>query len=185
MLAFSFHLNLGWVLRIPAYWSQLQSTSPRSSNRTTANTKLVLAAIFIAAPLVLQPTDVAGDDTGPTIADSEPNTPLVAADTSADRKRLPVPDAEAQQRAMQLVSTVFKAQFDEASEASDLNAKWQLARKLMVVAADTDEAAERYVLLRVARDVAAGAGDARGALAAIDTMTRLYEVEPGPMQTAA
>ncbi len=94
--------------------------------------------------------------------------------------RLPVPDAAAQQKAVELVGEVYKEDYDKARAPAERVA---LAEKMLRQASEPNtDAAGRYVLLRIARDVAAGAGDAQTALGAVDEIARLYNVEAMPMK---
>ena len=94
--------------------------------------------------------------------------------------KLPVPDAAAQADALKLIRDVYRDQWDRAQKAEE---KTALANKLSAQAVKSvDDPAGRFVLLRLARDVAAQAGDAETALAAVDLIGNTYEVDVLQMQ---
>ena len=89
--------------------------------------------------------------------------------------RLPVPDAAVQAEALELIRDVYREEWDRAQKAEE---KTALANKLLAQAVKSlDDPAGRFVLLRLARDVAAQAGDAETALAAVDRIGNTYEVD--------
>jgi len=57
--------------------------------------------------------------------------------------------------------------------------------QMVRVSADTDDPAERFVLLRVARDIAAASGDIAGAMDAIGRLDRRFQVDAFGMQVDA
>ena len=66
--------------------------------------------------------------------------------------KLPVPDAAAQQKAVELIREVYKEDYDKARTPAE---KVALAEKMVRQAGQSNtDAAGRYVLLRTARDVA-------------------------------
>jgi WD40 repeat protein len=88
-------------------------------------------------------------------------------------QRVAVPSVEDQQIAERLVKQAFQAEYARRSAAD----KAALASKLLDKARETNnDPAARYVLLREARDLAAQAGDVAIALAAVDELVKLYEV---------
>lgn len=100
----------------------------------------------------------------------------------------PVPDAASQQSALQTIASIYKPDYESAKTPQQ---KQELAKKLMSVGvATTDDATGRFVLLRVARDIAAQESDIPTAFKCIEHMTESFEVDPLPMkltvvQTAA
>ena len=103
----------------------------------------------------------------PATAPREPPAPPPAA-------ILPIPAAAAQLRARNMIHTLFKDDFAKTTPA----ARDALARRLIAEAAQThDDPAARYVLLADGSDLAASAGDAQPAIAAIDELSRLYAVD--------
>jgi hypothetical protein len=100
----------------------------------------------------------------------------------AQAKKLPVPDAAAEKKAERDVRDVFKAEYARKSPAE----RAALAALLMAQALQTkDDPAARYVLLREARDVAAGEGDVRSALVAVDELDRSFQVDAPALRYAA
>ncbi len=91
--------------------------------------------------------------------------------------RQPIPDAKVQARVEALiVKELFK---DELAKASDKDpvARARLANTFLSEGRDTnDNLAGRYVFFRLARDLAAQAGDAPGALQAIDDIAKDFRV---------
>ena len=103
--------------------------------------------------------------------------PLLRAD---DRK--PPPDADAQAKSEALIKDLFKEDFAKRKPA-DLQA---LAAKLVQQAADTkNDAAGQFVLLRLAAEVAAKAGDAPDALQAIDAQAKDFAVNAAVLKAKA
>jgi hypothetical protein len=81
-------------------------------------------------------------------------------------QQAPVPDAEAQRKAENVIREVFGADY----------ARKMPAKKLLQQGLETrDDPASQYVLLREARDLAARAGDVATAYQAIDEMARRFE----------
>ncbi len=78
-----------------------------------------------------------------------------------------VPDSISQAKAEKLIKSVYKAEYARV-DAADRQA---LARKLLHQGMATrNDPAAQYVLIREARDLAAGAGDARTAMRAVDVL---------------
>jgi hypothetical protein len=86
-----------------------------------------------------------------------------------------VPDAAALQSAETLVRDIFRGEYDAAK---DDRAKVALAKKILAMAVEsTDSLAEQFVLFRVARDIAAAAGDVDTALNAVNELGRRFRVD--------
>jgi len=85
--------------------------------------------------------------------------PLVAQELA------PVPSDAAQQAAVRLIEEVYGK---EHAHAKTSTAKTALANKLLKEAAESEDLTNRYVLLRVARDMATQAGDAETAVRAVE-----------------
>jgi WD40 repeat protein len=95
-------------------------------------------------------------------------------------KKLPVPDKAAQAKSLALVLDIFK---DDLAEAKKAEAKSKLAAFLLQQGKESkDDAANRFVLYREARDLAAQAGDAALALLAIEELGRDFDVNPLDMK---
>lgn len=89
--------------------------------------------------------------------------------------KLPVPDDEAQKEAVSLIANLYKAEYDAAKTPEQKSA---LAKKMLQVGKDSkDDPTGRYVLFRLARDIAADAGDADTALAAVEETASLHELD--------
>lgn len=91
-------------------------------------------------------------------------------------KRAGIPSKEAQKDAMVLIMDIF---IDDFKKADTSDAKSRLASTLYQQGKEVkDDLAVRYVCWREARDLAATAGDTSLAMAIIDDMSRIYDVEP-------
>lgn len=97
-------------------------------------------------------------------------------------KRSPVPAADAQAEAEKLIRKVHKADYAKTDPEHVLS----LAVKLTKQADNSEsDSAERFVLLREARDLAAKAGNAPATLQAIDAMARLFAIDVLEMKADA
>jgi hypothetical protein len=95
-------------------------------------------------------------------------------------KKLPVPDQQAQARALNLINDIFK---EDIALAKEPEAKSKLAAYLLQQGRESKEfPANRYILFREARDLAARAGDAGLALQAVDELAREFDVNPLEMK---
>ena len=96
----------------------------------------------------------------------------VAAEPAAQPKT-PVPDATAQQTAKKAAGELFADRFKQAKTTAE---KTALATDMMDAAAKVQAgSADQYVLLRIARDVAAGTGDAATALQAAERLLEQFD----------
>lgn len=94
----------------------------------------------------------------------------------------PVPDAAALVQAETVVRETFAADYAKKAPGDRLD----FARKLLANAADTaDSPAGRFVRLREARDLAAGAGDVGVALQSIRGLAKAFEVDAAGMRVEA
>ena len=107
----------------------------------------------VAAPVTVMP---------PSQTRGRPADGAAVSDRSIPKP--PVPSAEAQRAAEQLVREVFRSEYADASDA----ARQSLARKLLAQAPRTDDLAERFVLVRESADAAAAGGDFQAAEHALD-----------------
>ncbi len=113
---------------------------------------------------------------------TQPATPysagpgLESSDEAQDAvKTNPVPDNVAQAKATQLVKEVYG---DEYSKAKTSAEKQALAKRLLEKGTETeDNPANRFVLLRLARDIATQAGDGLTAFATIDAMAETFQID--------
>ena len=94
--------------------------------------------------------------------------------------RLPIPDAAAQKESLAVIKDVYKADYDKAKTTPQ---KLELARKLLQQGEQTEgDPVGKFVLLRIARDSAAQAGDVSVTIQAIDKIVATYEVDPLEMK---
>ena len=105
---------------------------------------------------------------------------LSGAAASLGEDRLPVPDADAQAEAVKLVRELFEQDYKTAKTPTEQAA---LANKLFQEAArNKDDATAYFVILRVAKDMAVQAGDAKTALEAVDRMAGAYRIDAALMK---
>jgi hypothetical protein len=89
------------------------------------------------------------------------------------------PDALAQERAQKLVRDLFKDAYARKAAADRV----ALAKSLRKEAEGTSgDVAGKFVLLREARDLAAGAGDFTGAMEAVDDLNRAFAIDAVEMK---
>jgi hypothetical protein len=94
----------------------------------------------------------------------------------------PVPDAAAIESAEALARDVFAGEYRAAEND---RARAALAKKILAMAVKSaGEPAEQFVLFRVARDIAAPAGDVETALRAVDELGRRFRVDSLQMKVA-
>ena len=95
-------------------------------------------------------------------------------------EKLPVPEAARMEEALSLVREVFAEEYAAAKTSEQ---KASLAKKILQTATtDEHDPTNRYALLRVARDIAAMAGDAETALKATDQLDQRYRVDAVAMK---
>jgi len=98
---------------------------------------------------------------------------IAAAGDLAAEPKTPVPDAEAQQTAKKAAGELFAERFNQAKTTAE---KTALATDMMSAAGKVQAgSADQYVLLKIARDVAAGAGDAATALQAAERLLEQFD----------
>ena len=98
--------------------------------------------------------------------------PLLAAQGSA---KMPIPDADAQAKATALMLDIYA---DDLANAKTNEAKSRLAAELFKQGKDAkDYPAIRYVCYNRARDLAAQANDTSLALAVVDELSRIYDLD--------
>jgi formylglycine-generating enzyme required for sulfatase activity len=99
---------------------------------------------------------------------------------NSELKRSPVPDDAALGPAVKLAGEVFKEEYDKAQSPGELQA---LAKRILQRAGEIqDDAAARFVFLRLARDVATKAADHATAYAAVEQMAERFEMDPWAMK---
>jgi hypothetical protein len=114
---------------------------------------------------------------------AEPATPSPAEQptTPAGPKKLAVPDSDQQQAAEAKVREIFAKEFAAAKTADQ---KLHLAAKLFKQGETTaDDSAARFVLLRMACEMAAAAGALNESLGAVDKMQQDFDVDAVAMKT--
>jgi hypothetical protein len=95
---------------------------------------------------------------------------------------LPVPDAEAQRKAEVAVRQIYKDEFAQRSPEE----RRALAEKLLAAGDGTaDDAAAKYVLLRQAAEVAAGAGDFTTVAKAAEQVSAAFAVDAATVEAEA
>ena len=93
----------------------------------------------------------------------------------------PVPAAELQEPAKKAATEIYGGRFRQAKTAAE---KTALATEMIEAAMKVqDGSPDQYVLLKIAADIAASAGDAATALQAVEKMAERFDV-PGPKLTA-
>jgi formylglycine-generating enzyme required for sulfatase activity len=111
----------------------------------------------------------------PPVKPEEPAAPTAA--------KWPMPDEAAIAKALEVARQSFKEDYEQAKTPAE---KVALAEKLRETAEQSaGEPAERFVLLRLARDVATKAGDAKAAFAAIDEMQKSFSIDDLAMKSEA
>ena len=99
-------------------------------------------------------------------------TALLAEETA---KKTAVPGDKAQADALALIREVYK---DEYAEATTPEKEADLAKKLVEKASATnDDSSDKFVLLRVARDLAAQAGDSDTTFGAVDQLSHGFDID--------
>ena len=95
-------------------------------------------------------------------------------------KLIPIPTDAAQAEATKLAKEVYG---DDYAKAKSFAQKQALAKKLLGKAEESDnDSVGRFVLLRLARDIATQANDAQTAFQAIDTMADIFRVDGAKMK---
>jgi hypothetical protein len=98
---------------------------------------------------------------------------ITAASDLAAQPKTPVPDAAAQQTAKKAAGELFAERFKQARTTAE---KTALATDMMDAAGKVQAgSADQYVLLKIARDVAAGTGDAVTALQAAERLLEQFD----------
>jgi hypothetical protein len=100
----------------------------------------------------------------------------------AVQDRIPEPDAAAQKEKLKLVKDLFKDEYAKKSPADQVALAKQLLNRGSEMKEDT---AALYIMLREARDLAAGAGDLETSLRAVDEMAKVFAVQTAPLKLAA
>ncbi len=109
-----------------------------------------------------------------------PNGGLPGDDVPAvvEKPKLPLPDEAAREEALTLVRGQYEQQFQAAKARSE---KVALAEEMIAHASEVEAAAERYVLLDVARKMAASAGGVEQALSAVERLDDEFDIDELPL----
>jgi formylglycine-generating enzyme required for sulfatase activity len=129
-----------------------------------------------------------GPKAGPEVAEKPTEKSAVKPDANgsqeaetAARGKLPVPEEASLEKAAKLARDSFKDDYAKAKTAAQ---KLAIAENLRKTARQgIADPAERFVLLRLARDIAVQAGDATAAFATIDEMAQTFAVDPLAMKS--
>jgi len=90
------------------------------------------------------------------------------------QQRAPIPEPQTQETARKTAAEIYRDAYQQARTAED---KTALAKEMCETALQMpDGSADQYVLLRIARDIAAGAGDTTASLSAADKLVERFEV---------
>ena len=111
---------------------------------------------------------------------SDPDPPLSTQEANVVAARVPS-DVE-QRDTLKLVQQLFREEFTKATTSAQ---KLEIVHKMLKAADETEKLIEQFVLCRVARDIAAGAGDADVAIKAIDRIDTVFEVDALAMKLVA
>jgi len=104
---------------------------------------------------------------------------FACAASGADKEKLPVPDTVSRKTVAKLVEGVFGEQFRKTSTVAERS---ELAKEIFKTAREsTGDSAEVYVLFRVARDVAAAAGDIDTAMRAVHEIDAKFDIDVNKM----
>ena len=94
-----------------------------------------------------------------------------------------IPDEDAQKSASTVIAHVYKPDYEKAKTPAQ---KLELAKKLLGEGIATkDDSVSRFVLFRIARDIAAQQGDLVTAFAAIDRVSGEFDIDRMQMQVDA
>jgi len=152
------------------------SRGPQGSDQTNQPGNGSAAPSGVANPADGSPGAESAPESSPiTTAQLDPQAKR-ANDQELEFERTPVPDAASQQ---QIEKLIRNGDLQKDFGAADTpQGKLALARKLLAEAVKPqDDVGSAYVLLRLARDEAAGLGDAGTALAAVEEIGKRYEID--------
>lgn len=98
----------------------------------------------------------------------------------SELKRLPVPDAKALEDGLKIARDAYEADYARATTPA---ARRALAKQILQQGLEQkDDAVARFVLLRLARDIAGQAEDASLASQAVDRLAETFNVDPWAMK---
>ncbi len=88
--------------------------------------------------------------------------------------KLPIPDSAARKKSAAVIKDLYGEKFKQAKTAE---AKIATAKSLFKLGVDSSSnPTSRYVMFRISKDIAAGAGDADIAFVIIEQMDKFYQV---------
>jgi formylglycine-generating enzyme required for sulfatase activity len=106
---------------------------------------------------------------------------LVVASQILAQQKAPIPDAQAEQAARKIANEIYGGRFQQAKNAAD---KAALAIEMIDSALTVQNGtADQYILLEIAREVAAGTGEAPTAIRATDELAQRFDVPVGKLKT--
>jgi Concanavalin A-like lectin/glucanases superfamily len=106
---------------------------------------------------------------------------ITAADELTSQQKAPIPGEQAQAASQKAAGELYGGRFRQAKTAAE---KTALATEMIDAALKVkDGSADQYVLLKIARDMAAGAGDAPTALRTVEKTVERFDV-PGAKLSA-
>ncbi len=122
-------------------------------------------------------TGSAADTVPDGLTDETAGSPKETAVESVSRE--PVPSDADQKDARRLVKEVYSEEYENAK---DNEQKQALAKKLLDSARESQNSANRYVLLQAVGKLAVKCGDVMSAFSAINEMSRTFQVDPIKMK---
>ncbi len=106
-----------------------------------------------------------------------------AAVCAEPREKIPVPDQQARAEALKLIAEIYESEWEAVRTSAE---KTALAKKMLQQASQTREnPAGCFELLRVAHDVAVGAGDVKTSFSAIALLDSRFEIDATAMKIKA
>jgi formylglycine-generating enzyme required for sulfatase activity len=110
-------------------------------------------------------------------------TVIVVASESLGQQKSPVPDGKTLETGQQAAREIYGARFQQAKTSAQ---KLALAKEMLDTAAKMpDGSADQYALLRIAGDIAAGAGEAPTALLAAERLAARFDVPAATVKAEA
>jgi hypothetical protein len=101
----------------------------------------------------------------------------------AQGPRAPVPPENARSQAIALLQEIYRPEYQAAKTQQDRS---ELAQKIVTTADETnDDPVARYVMLRVATDIAVQAADVDTAMECVKKMATYYDIDEFEMRASA
>ena len=99
------------------------------------------------------------------------------------KAKLPIPSEDSQKESVTLIRDIYKADCEKAKSPEQ---KLELANKLVQLGVQTEgDASGKFVLIRIARDLAIQSGDLSLTLQSIDTMAKSFQIDSAAMKLQA